>query len=81
MIFSRRKFLRMLGGASVASAAGSTVALRDALAQAYPSQLVKWIIYQSAGGLIDTSSSYVGSGYGQWGGKPGNVLLAFEITK
>ena len=56
MIFSRRRFLQMLGGAGIATAAGSTVALRDAIAQAYPSQLVKWIIYQSAGGLIDTSS-------------------------
>lgn len=56
MAISRRKFLRMAGGAGIASAAGSTVALRDAFAQAYPTQFVKWIIYQSAGGLIDTSS-------------------------
>jgi len=56
MIISRRKFLQMAGGASIVSAAGSTVALRDAFAQAYPTQFVKWIIYQSAGGLIDTSS-------------------------
>jgi polyvinyl alcohol dehydrogenase (cytochrome) len=27
-----------------------------------------------AGGML-----YVHSGYGQWGGRPGNVLLAFEI--
>jgi polyvinyl alcohol dehydrogenase (cytochrome) len=24
---------------------------------------------------------YVNSGYGQWGGLPGNVLLAFEVRK
>jgi polyvinyl alcohol dehydrogenase (cytochrome) len=24
---------------------------------------------------------YVNSGYAQWGGHPGNVLLAFEIGK
>jgi polyvinyl alcohol dehydrogenase (cytochrome) len=24
---------------------------------------------------------YVNSGYGQWGGLPGNVLLAFEVAK
>ena len=59
MVLSRRKFLQMLGGASIANVAGSTVALRDAFAQAYPSQLVKWIIYQSAGGLIDTSSRMI----------------------
>jgi tripartite-type tricarboxylate transporter receptor subunit TctC len=51
MKFSRRKFL----GTTLASA-GLAAAPRLALAQAYPSQAVKWIIYQSAGGLIDTSS-------------------------
>jgi len=30
----------------------------------------------AAGGML-----FVGSGYGQWGGKPGNVLLAFEVKK
>ena len=33
------------------------------------------------GPVIAGGRLYVGSGYGQWGGKPGNVLLAFEITK
>ena len=31
------------------------------------------------GPVIAAGRLYVGSGYGQWGGKPGNVLLAFEI--
>jgi polyvinyl alcohol dehydrogenase (cytochrome) len=30
----------------------------------------------AAGGML-----FAGSGYGQWGGKPGNVLLAFEVKK
>jgi tripartite-type tricarboxylate transporter receptor subunit TctC len=51
MKFSRRKFLE----ATVASA-GLAAAPRFALSQAYPSQALKWIIYQSPGGLIDTSS-------------------------
>jgi len=29
-----------------------------------------------AGGMV-----YVNSGYGQWGGVPGNVLLAFSAEK
>lgn len=32
------------------------------------------------GPVIAAGRLYVGSGYGQWGGKPGNVLLAFEIS-
>ena len=51
MSFSRRRFL----GTTLASAS-LAAAPRFALAQAYPSQALKWIIYQSAGGLIDTSS-------------------------
>ncbi len=33
------------------------------------------------GPVIAHGHLYIGSGYGQWGGKPGNVLLAFEIAK
>lgn len=33
------------------------------------------------GPVIAQGHLYVGSGYGQWGGKPGNVLLAFEMPK
>jgi tripartite-type tricarboxylate transporter receptor subunit TctC len=51
MSFSRRRFL----GTTLASAS-LAAAPRLASAQAYPSQALKWIIYQSAGGLIDTSS-------------------------
>ncbi|HWD21659.1 MAG TPA: tripartite tricarboxylate transporter substrate binding protein [Burkholderiales bacterium] len=51
MRFSRRKFL----GTTIASA-GLAATPRFGLAQAYPSQQLKWIIYQSPGGLIDTSS-------------------------
>lgn len=51
--FDRRSFLKSAGGLALASAAGSS------FAQAYPSQFVKWIIYQSAGGLIDTSSRLI----------------------
>jgi len=32
------------------------------------------------GPVISGGMLYVGSGYGQWGGKPGNVLLAFEAN-
>ncbi len=32
-----------------------------------------------AGPVIAGGMLYVGSGYGQWGGMPGNVLLAFSI--
>ncbi len=51
MGFSRRKFLE-----TTIASAGLAAAPRVALPQAYPSQALKWIIYQSAGGLIDTSS-------------------------
>ena len=34
-----------------------------------------------AGPVISGGLLYVGSGYGQWGGTAGNVLLAFEIGK
>lgn len=34
-----------------------------------------------AGPVISGGLLYVGSGYGQWGGTPGNVLLAFEVGK
>lgn len=53
---NRRRFLKTLAGGALAFADGLALAPRSALAQAYPSQFVKWIIYQSAGGLIDTSS-------------------------
>jgi tripartite-type tricarboxylate transporter receptor subunit TctC len=51
MKFPRRKFL----GTTLASV-GLAATPRFGLAQAYPSQPLKWIIYQSPGGLIDTSS-------------------------
>ncbi|MBY0502888.1 MAG: PQQ-binding-like beta-propeller repeat protein [Bryobacteraceae bacterium] len=35
----------------------------------------------AGGPVLANGMLYVGSGYGQWGGKPGNVLLAFEPTK
>jgi len=54
MTFSRRKFL----GTTLASA-GLAAAPRFARAQAYPSQPLKWIIYQSPGGLIDTSTRLI----------------------
>ena len=54
--FERRRFLQTLSGGALAAATGLAMAPRAAFAQAYPSQFVKWIIYQSAGGLIDTSS-------------------------
>lgn len=54
MKFTRRRFL----GTSLASA-GLAAAPRIALAQAYPSQPLKWIIYQSPGGLIDTSTRLI----------------------
>jgi tripartite-type tricarboxylate transporter receptor subunit TctC len=54
MTFSRRKFL----GTTVASA-GLAATPRFGLAQAYPSQPLKWIIYQSPGGLIDTSTRLI----------------------
>jgi tripartite-type tricarboxylate transporter receptor subunit TctC len=53
MKFSRRKFLE----AGLASAV--LAAPRLALSQAYPSQPLKWIIYQSPGGLIDTSTRLI----------------------
>lgn len=58
--YTRRKFLKTLGGASLASTAGLAAAPGTAFAQqAYSAQPVKWIIYQSAGGLIDTSSRLI----------------------
>lgn len=33
----------------------------------------------AAGAVITGGSLYVNSGYGQWGGTPGNVLLAFSV--
>lgn len=32
-----------------------------------------------AGPVISQGILYVNSGYGQWGGMPGNVLLAFPV--
>ena len=32
-----------------------------------------------AGPVISHGILYVNSGYGQWGGMPGNVLLAFSV--
>ena len=59
--FSRRAFLKTAGKgalATAATAASSGLGLlpQMAQAQAYPAQQIKWIIYQSPGGLIDTSS-------------------------
>jgi tripartite-type tricarboxylate transporter receptor subunit TctC len=48
----RRRFLRSAAGA-VALAAASGLARAQ---QPYPSRHVRWVIYQSPGGLIDTSS-------------------------
>ena len=53
MTFTRRKFLGTLASAGIAAAP------RLAFAQAYPSQPLKWIIYQSPGGLIDTSTRLI----------------------
>ena len=33
----------------------------------------------AAGAVIVGGTLYVNSGYGQWGGMPGNVLLAFSV--
>jgi tripartite-type tricarboxylate transporter receptor subunit TctC len=54
MRITRRKFL----GTTLASA-GLAAAPRFAFPQAYPSQPLKWIIYQSPGGLIDTSTRLI----------------------
>ena len=54
MKFTRRRFLET----SLASA-GIAAAPRFAFPQAYPSQPLKWIIYQSPGGLIDTSTRLI----------------------
>ena len=54
MGFDRRRFL----STSLASA-GLAAAPGFARAQAYPSQALKWIIYQSPGGLIDTSTRLI----------------------
>src|SRR4051794_5534151 len=54
MTHSRRGFLKTCGG--LVGAAGVGGLPRVAGAQAYPSQPVQWIIYQSPGGLVDTSS-------------------------
>ncbi|MEO5740369.1 MAG: tripartite tricarboxylate transporter substrate binding protein [Vicinamibacterales bacterium] len=58
MTFSRRRFLEVCGGAGMATAAGlGMTGIAEAQAQAYPgAQPVQWIIYQSPGGLVDTSS-------------------------
>lgn len=53
--FSRRAFLKTAGKSALA-AAGLGMLPQSAQAQAYPAQQIKWIIYQSPGGLIDTSS-------------------------
>jgi tripartite-type tricarboxylate transporter receptor subunit TctC len=57
--FSRRAFLEAAlktAGSGALAASGLGLASGAAQAQAYPAQQIKWIIYQSAGGLIDTSS-------------------------
>ena len=53
--FSRRAFLKAAGTTALAGA-GLGASPRAAHAQAWPAQSIKWIIYQSPGGLIDTSS-------------------------
>jgi polyvinyl alcohol dehydrogenase (cytochrome) len=35
--------------------------------------------FDVAGPVIADGTVYVNSGYGQWGGMPGNVLLAFSV--
>ena len=52
----RRRFIATAAPATAIAAGGPAWLSRAALAQAYPAQDVQWIIYQSAGGLIDTSS-------------------------
>lgn len=54
MTFTRRRFLEY----SLASG-GLAAMPRLAFPQAYPSQPLKWIIYQSPGGLIDTSTRLI----------------------
>ena len=46
---------RLLTGAALGATAAS-LGIRGAHAQAYPSQEIRWIIYQSPGGLIDGST-------------------------
>lgn len=43
-------------GAAALGTAAATVGITGANAQAYPSQEIRWIIYQSPGGLIDGST-------------------------
>jgi polyvinyl alcohol dehydrogenase (cytochrome) len=35
--------------------------------------------FDAAGAVIASGMLFAGSGYGQWGGIPGNVLLAFSV--
>ena len=35
--------------------------------------------FDAAGAVIAGGMLLAGSGYGQWGGLPGNVLLAFSV--
>jgi polyvinyl alcohol dehydrogenase (cytochrome) len=35
--------------------------------------------FDAAGAVIAGGMVFAGSGYGQWGGLPGNVLLAFSV--
>jgi tripartite-type tricarboxylate transporter receptor subunit TctC len=51
---TRRSFLIRSAALSATLAAGSLS--RDAFAEDYPAQDLRWIIYQSPGGLIDTST-------------------------
>lgn len=53
--FSRRAFLGTAGKTALAGA-GLGLLPRLSQAQAWPSQTIRWIIFQSPGGLIDTSS-------------------------
>ncbi|MBI4184980.1 MAG: tripartite tricarboxylate transporter substrate binding protein [Proteobacteria bacterium] len=56
-ILTRRDFLAQGGKAAFGLALGAAAGLPgSARAQAYPSQNIEWIIYQSPGGLIDTST-------------------------
>jgi tripartite-type tricarboxylate transporter receptor subunit TctC len=62
MIHTRRRFI--LGSAALALSATATrargaAAAETSVAQAYPGQSLRWIIYQSPGGLIDGSSRAV----------------------
>ena len=52
---TRRGLLRNTGALAVALGCPGLLS-REAMAQSYPAQELRWVIYQSPGGLIDTST-------------------------